>query len=238
MNIYCQMAIVALLPAVVLLIYIYQRDKYKKEPVGEILKGVGWGILSIPITLFFSYLISLSGINPFSFNIIQHQVNIAFWGAAIPEEAAKLLVLWLFLRKNKHFDEHVDGIVYAVAVAMGFAAVENMMYVFQNADNWVSVGVMRAIFSVPGHYAVAVFMGYYYSIYRFGKREHRYLYLALAWVVPMVAHGVFDALLYISGVMPSFLSFVVLVLFGVFCYYMHKYARQRIEAHLRRDGVL
>ena len=232
------MAITALLPAVVLLFYIYRRDKYQREPVSQILKGVGFGVLSIPVTLVLAMLIGLIGLDAWTSLLVHPQVSTAFWGAAIPEESAKLLLLWLFLRKNRYFDEHVDGIVYAVAVSMGFAAVENVMYVFQNADNWLSVGVMRALFSVPGHYAFAVFMGYYYSLACFGKPEHRTRNLVLAWVAPVLAHGVFDSLLFLSNVTPSALSGILFVLFFVFCYYMHKYARKRIQEHLLRDRAV
>jgi RsiW-degrading membrane proteinase PrsW (M82 family) len=71
------------------------------------------------------------------------------------------------LRNNPYFDEHFDGIVYAVCVGMGFAGLENIMYVFQNMDDWMSVSVARAIFSVPGHFFFAVSMGYFYSCVHF-----------------------------------------------------------------------
>ena len=90
----------------------------------------------------------------------------AFVVAALPEESFKLLALWLVLRKNPFFDEHFDGIVYAVCVELGFAAVENIFYVFSE-EEWVTVAISRALLAVPGHYAFAILMGYYYSVYHF-----------------------------------------------------------------------
>ena len=75
-----------------------------------------------------------------------------------------LLKNWnVVVRKNKYFDERIDGIVYAVAISMGFAAFENVLYLVDNYEEWLSVGLSRAVLSVPGHYAFAVLMGYYYS---------------------------------------------------------------------------
>lgn len=88
----------------------------------------------------------------------------AFIMAAIPEELAKFVMLWLLLRNNPYFDEHFDGIVYAVCIGMGFAGFENVLYLFDNYESWISVGIARAMFAVPGHFLTAVIMGYYYSL--------------------------------------------------------------------------
>ena len=86
----------------------------------------------------------------------------AFINAAIPEEAAKLLMLWLVLRRNRHFDEYFDGVVYAVCVGMGFAGLENIFYLIDEED-MMAVGIARGVFSIPAHFMFAVAMGYYYQ---------------------------------------------------------------------------
>ena len=225
----------ALLPVAVLLFYIYRRDKYEKEPVREILKGVGYGVLSVCVTFVLIEIIDATGLPALTAGLVSGEVNYAFWGAAIPEELAKLLMLCFFLRKNRHFDEHVDGIVYAVAVSMGFAAVENILYLFQNYDNWVGVGIARAIFSVPGHFAFAVFMGYYYALYRFAPPGRKAADLLLAWLVPTVAHGIYDSLIFLFGSLPGFFSVLIALAFLYFCYRIHRYAHRRIQQHLDRD---
>lgn len=224
----------AILPVLVLMIYIYRRDLYKKEPVGQIFKAFFYGVLSVCVSLFFSGVIEGTGLNHLGFSVLGGQVGTAFWGAAIPEESAKLFMLWLFLRKNKFFDEHVDGIVYAVAVSMGFAAIENILYLFSNQDSWFQVGMMRACLSVPGHYAFAVFMGYYYSLAMFGRGNTRKRSMVMMWIIPVIFHGVFNSLLFL---MDSFSILSTLLMIGVlvFCYYMHGMARKRIQEHLRRD---
>lgn len=120
----------------------------------------------------------------------------AFVLAAIPEELAKLIMLWLLLRKNPHFDERFDGIVYAVCIGMGFAGIENVMYLAGGLENgtWIGTGIVRALFSVPAHFLFAVLMGYYYSIYHFGiDRSTKIKVMILA--APIIAHGIYDGTL-------------------------------------------
>jgi RsiW-degrading membrane proteinase PrsW (M82 family) len=156
----------------------------------------------------------------------------AFLVAAVPEEGFKLLALWLVLRKNPYFDEYFDGIVYAVCVGLGFAAIENLGYVLGHADMWMSVAISRALLAVPGHYAFAVFMGYYYSLYHFGQRSSRIL-LSI-FLVPVLAHGCYDAFALSGTVEPLLggISFIVLIFF---CIKMHKNARQKILAQVELD---
>ena len=108
-------------------------------------------------------------------------------------------------------------------------------YLFQNYDNWVGVGIARAIFSVPGHFAFAVFMGYYYALYRFAPPGRKAADLLLAWLVPTVAHGIYDSLIFLFGSLPGFFSVLVALAFLYFCYRMHRYAHRRIQQHLDRD---
>ena len=178
---------VALLPAIILWIYIFKKDA-KPEPKGQIWKAILLGAATVIPIVWMETCVSnfLFGEGGQATSFISHCAD-AFLVAAIPEEAFKLLALWIVLRKNPYFDEHFDAIVYSVCVGLGFATVENIGYVVLD-DNWASVGLMRAIFSVPGHYAFAVLMGYYYAQYHFVKRsflrrhrhEHRHQRLSRA----------------------------------------------------------
>ena len=152
-----------ILPAILLVFYIYLRDRYQREPLGQILKAVFYGVISAGIAIVLE-----SSLKSIGMLIDQPATWIgalwnAFVGAAMPEEATKLLMLWLLLRRNKYFDERFDGIVYACCIGMGFAGTENVLYLFGNIENWQSVAVSRAIFAVPGHFMFAVAMGYFYS---------------------------------------------------------------------------
>jgi len=112
------------------------------------------------------------------------------------------------------------------------AAIENLGYVLGNADAWLSVAVSRALLAVPGHYAFAVIMGYYYSRYHFGQKSVRTL-LSI-FFVPVLAHGCYDAFALSWSVEPVLggISFIVLIFF---CIKMHKNARQKILAQVELD---
>ena len=222
--------VAALLPAIFLWLYIWKQDP-QPEPTSWLVKAVLYGAaICIPIGMV-ELLIDqvLFGEGPTT--IIGTTIQ-AFFTAALPEEAFKLLALWLVLRKNPFFDEHFDGIVYAVCVSLGFAAVENIFYVMGEEENWIGVAISRALMAVPGHYAFGVLMGYYYSVYHFV--EHTPKVAACILLVPVAAHGIYDALA-MSGLVNPYvggLSFFVLIWF---CVKMHKFAKTKIIAQIERD---
>ena len=222
--------VIAVLPAVLLWVYILRKDA-KPEPTGQIVKAILLGVATVPPIILVEMGISsvlFGGGEPTS--IIGNAAD-AFLVAAIPEECFKLLALWLVLRKNPHFDEHYDGIVYAVCVGLGFATVENIGYVVLD-DNWASVGIMRAIFSVPGHYAFAVLMGFYYAQYHFVKRS--FLTGVSILAVPVIAHGIYDSIVMNVGI-SDYLVLPIIVLLIVFCIWMHKKCKKKIMAQLALD---
>jgi RsiW-degrading membrane proteinase PrsW (M82 family) len=225
----------AVLPPFLLVLYIYLKDKYQREPLGQIVKGFWYGVLSAGIAIVLEYAVLYAGIVPDEAATTWQAVWKAFGGAAIPEEAAKLLMLWLLLKSNKYFDERFDGIVYAVCVGMGFAATENIIYLFNNIGQWQSVANSRALFAVPGHFMFAVAMGYFYSLIQFG--DMRWRYASLIFLAPVLLHGVYDSLLFVAKVNSADLLIrsVSLLSFYVFCFLMLKYGRRRINEQLERD---
>lgn len=228
--------IAALAPVVMLLYYIYRKDEFQKEPVKEVLKAFGLGVASTLLSLMISGPFGAIGLYPAEQVTVWDGIAISFFGAAIPEEIAKFLLFWLFVRRNKYFDEHMDGIVYAAAVSLGFAGLENIVYLFSSED-WVSTGITRALFSVPGHFFFGILMGYYYSLVRFDPVTPA---INKFWVLgaPIIAHGIFDSILFSAGVLPEALSLALMVVFVIFCNSLRKQASRRIRAHLVKDGVV
>lgn len=222
----------ALLPAILLWLYIWKKDT-QKEPTCWLVKAVLWGIgICIPVALV------EGGIEALLFGVdgkpssLLGTTTLAFVVAALPEETFKLFALWMVLRKNPYFDEHFDGIVYAVCVGLGFAAFENIMYVFSEED-WVSTAIIRALLAVPGHYAFAILMGYYYSVYHFV--DHSPKVAARVLLVPILVHGSYDAIA-MSGMINQYiggLSFFVLI---YFCVKMHKVAKTKVLALIEKDN--
>jgi RsiW-degrading membrane proteinase PrsW (M82 family) len=88
-------------------------------------------------------------------NLLGHWLN-AFVVIAFSEELAKYMFLKWFAYRSSHFDEPFDGIIYALMVSMGFAALENIMYVLNGG---ITVALMRMFTAVPAHATFAVLMG-------------------------------------------------------------------------------
>jgi RsiW-degrading membrane proteinase PrsW (M82 family) len=222
---------VGLLPAIALLYYIWKKDP-QKEPTAWLTKAVVWGAgICIPVAIIEAGIEAalFGGGSP---STLLDTTVMAFFVAAVPEEACKLLVLWLLLRKNPYFDEHFDGIVYAVCVGLGFAAIENVFYLIDNSDDWVSVAIMRSLLAVPGHYAYAVLMGYYYSVYHFVDRSPKIAVCML--LVPVIAHGIYDAIA-MSGMVNEYIGTLSFFVLSYFCIKMHKFANKKIVAQIERD---
>ena len=225
----------ALLPVAILLYYTYQQDKLQREPVRSVIKAFFYGWLSV----FASFLVSVPFLNlglfPQEIHSFGDAARTAFFGAAIPEESAKLLLLWLFLRKCRDFDERMDGIVYAVAVGLGFAAFENIEYLFASGTDWITVGIGRSLTAIPGHFGFAVIMGYYYSLNHFDRYRAPGAGIKM-WLYPVVAHGLYDTVAMMANVAPE-IGGVISIMIILFCCWLIKQARRRMQTHLVADAA-
>lgn len=223
--------IAALLPAILLWLYIWKKDT-QPEPTSWLVKAILHGAaICIPVAIL------EMGIQTFLFGVEGEPSSLldttmqAFIVAALPEETFKLFALWLVLRKNPYFDEHFDGVVYAVCVGLGFAAVENIFYIL-GEEEWMLIAILRALLAVPGHYAFAVLMGYYYSVNHFVDHSTKTAVCTL--LVPVIAHGIYDAIVFCGQVNPYIggASFFVLIWF---CVKMHKIAKNKVITLIDKD---
>ena len=148
----------AILPAIMLWLYTCKKDA-QPEPMSQMLKAFLYGaLICIPVAFVENYMSGMLFEAEGSPSTLIDSTVEAFIVAAVPEEGFKLLALWLILRNNPFFDEHYDGIVYAVCVGLGFAAIENVGYVLMHADAWLSVAITRALLAVPGHYVTSLIL--------------------------------------------------------------------------------
>lgn len=186
---YLILLFIAILPVAGLSIFIYFQDKYQKEPIGSLLKAFFGGFLAVVMVLVLVAIIDYTiGLIP----ILNETVFFnSFIEAGIPEELCKFLIFMIFIWRDKNFDEYFDGIVYAVFISLGFACVENILYVFENG---FATGVIRAMLSVPGHFLFAVIMGYFLSLAKFEPHK-RAKHMITGLLLAMVVHGLFDWLL-------------------------------------------
>ena len=215
----------AVLPALLLGLYIWRKDPHP-EPFQWVFRAFLAGvIICLPVASIEQYIqhILFGEGGP---TTLLGSTTMAFFVAAAPEEGAKLLALWLLLRKNPHFDEDFDGIVYAVFISLGFATIENIGYVIMSGEAWMSTAIMRALLAVPGHYAFAIMMGFYYAIYHFVDPSPHIA--AKIFLVPFVAHGVYDSIAMSGSVSPIAASVCSLVLI-YFCIKLQREASRKVN---------
>ena len=240
--------LLAVLPSLVLVYYIFRKDRLHPEPWKQLIKAFTYGMVSGLLAMAASMLLMGLGLHGGSpEESLGANLSLAFWGAAVPEELCKLLMLWLFLRKCADFDEHVDGIVYAVCVGMGFAALENCMYIFaelygESHVSWadavagtLQLSLTRGLLSVPGHFGFAVLMGYFYSCAHF-RPERKSEFLVWAILAPVIAHTLFDLLLFETAYVSTGWQLLIMVLFFVGFFFLQKQGTRRIAASLREDA--
>lgn len=209
--------IVSIAPIVIIAFYIYFRDKYEKEPFGLLLLSLlAGGLIVIPIVLIGTLLRplgdSLSGLYKAGFE--------AFVMAAFIEEGLKYLAVYLLIWRNRNFNEKFDGIVYAVFISLGFALVENIMYVFEGG---LATGLLRAFTAVPFHAVDGVIMGFYFGIARF-KKDDKEADLIKAFLLPFLFHGLYDFFLMSENVLFLILWLPLLI-------YLWRNAMKKIRKH-------
>ena len=210
--------LITIVPSILILFYFIYSDKFK-EPKKIIIITFLFGVI---ITIPAGYL------NDYIFEVFsnKNKVNNAllggFFAGGLVEETLKFLVLYLYVFKEKAFNEPMDAIVYGVVVSLGFATLENYDYVFRLAEQYkmqsMDLAITRAFTAVPMHALCGVIMGFYFGMYAFvsgGKN------LGLALIVPYIFHGTYNFLCYF----PPYYIFVVLILF-VFSFLLHKNVKE------------
>lgn len=176
----------AVAPGVCLLAYFYLKDQLKPEPFQLVIKVfIIGGLVVFPLIVVQRILAPLgSGIWIESFLL-----------SGLLEEFIKWFLLYYLIYNHAEFDEFFDGIVYAVAIAAGFATVENLFYVFLGNGNVFSVIWTRALLPVSGHVLFGVTMGYYFAKM---KSNPKMRYYALSILLPASFHGVFNLMNYLE----------------------------------------
>ncbi|HNW79849.1 MAG TPA: PrsW family glutamic-type intramembrane protease [Methanoregulaceae archaeon] len=192
--------LLAVAPAAFWLWYFYNKDRYEPEPLSWILLVYIFGIVvTIPVAF-------IEG----SLSIIVPEFLIVVLVAPIVEEAGKYLVVKRTVWESLEFDEPVDGIIYAAAAGLGFATLENVIYVFSAVETSLilalQTGLLRALISVPGHVLFSAMWGYSLGKARFIPQEQRTGVIATGLILAIAFHALFNLLLYDA------IGFAVLIL--------------------------
>jgi RsiW-degrading membrane proteinase PrsW (M82 family) len=208
----------AVLPAAFLMRYVYRQDKIEKEPPRLLMMLILYGIAAVALSVAFENIgISILSqlIKPDS---LAYTLALPFLVVAVVEEGTKFILLWLRTWREPNFNFRFDGIVYSVFVSLGFAAAENVRYVFSYG---LSVALPRGLLSIPGHMSFAVFMGLFYGRAKLfeanGDSRGKKLNLWAAYLTPVLLHGFYNACLMVGNVLSTliFIGFVIIMYFVI-----------------------
>ena len=222
-----ELLFIAILPIIIIGIYMYNKDK-NKEPKGLLIKLFFSGIGSVILVIIISFI--LQTIFPFfkveikNINLIQLIIYV-FIGISLIEELSKWLFVYKISYNNKEFDEFYDIILYSTFVALGFACLENIIYVFNNG---FFNGIFRAITAVPGHVFFGIFMGYYLGLAKLNHLNNRdnqsKRNLILSLIIPILLHGIYDYCLYAFSILEQWIFIIIWLGLIIFMYiYSIKY---------------
>ena len=219
-------------PAILLMWYIYKQDKIEKEPMKLLIKLIILGIISAFCSMIPEEIMD----NVLSITVGEFlgkgvfAVFSAFIGVAVIEEGFKFIFLRIGSWKNPAFNYKFDAVVYAVFVSLGFAGMENLLYVLSFG---LSIAPQRAILSIPGHMGFAVFMGIYYGKAKLcavrGDKAGCTKNMWAAFLWPVLFHGIFDACLMYDSITATLIFLAFVVMFDIICYKKIKYESARDE---------
>ena len=229
-------------PSLFLLVFFYLKDRYEPEPRGHVALAFVKGALAI-IPAYFG----ARGIE-----LLVGRVWLALGGtparlfeavviAGTVEELAKWTVFITLVYWWDEFDEPLDGVVYGVALALGFATVENVLCVVRDG---LGVGLLRAIFAVPAHALFGAAMGFYFGRAKLGRGRHgaavtrvqRNYRLLLALLVPILFHSAYDfALIELRGVW--IYGVIAALSVGLWAFVLRRVHRAQNDSPFKTDAV-
>ncbi|MBR2990198.1 MAG: PrsW family intramembrane metalloprotease [Solobacterium sp.] len=209
----------AVLPAAVLMVLTYRLDRAEPEPSSLLAKMVLMGCVAVIPAIVLEIGVQDFLLPLFSYdNYTQYYIILALTVGLI-EEGCKFFFLYRSTWNDPNFNYVFDGVIYAVYVSLGFAALENIEYVFQYG---LSVALTRAFLAVPGHFAFSVFMGAWYGSAKVqevrGNHGAKITRMILAYLSAVAVHTMYDALAMIGTDRATILFFLFVMVMYVVVY--------------------
>lgn len=216
---------ITILPSVLMLSLILYSDRKSREPLPMILICILSGAFTICFSIIIDKLIvTLNIVNASMFPSQNSYSVYRIMVLAGVEEYAKLLILHLFLYKNKAYDDIFDGFVYSSIIALSFSLIETVMYVFreQTFADMTSLAILRNFTSIPLHIVCGVAMGHFVSLQKFSKsNKSKFLCLLLSLFVPTLIHTIYNV--FFSVVLmdaSSILTLIIVIVFVLSIYFI------------------
>ncbi len=225
--------VLAIFPAAALMIFIYRKDRIEHEPLSLLAALCLGGCVAIVPAMICEIAAESLLLSAFGDSLLYLFME-NFFGVALVEEGWKLVFLVLIAWKNPYFNHLFDGIVYAVFVSLGFALVENILYVTseETIEAGIALAGSRALLSVPLHAFCGVFMGFFFSqakeAFLLGNKLAFNSARMLTLMVPVAIHGFYDFCL-------SWENDLIMLVFFAFAIVIYLYAFRRVSAASKGD---
>ena len=190
----------AIIPSALLLIYIKKKNNYTSQPTSLIIKLVVLGMFACLPAYVFETVLDYAFLSILD-NLAVYNFLSSFVTYGFIEEILKFLVLFYLTDKyNQYYRTVYDGIIYSVCVALGFAVLEDILYIFIYYGGDLTVALLRAV--TPGHFCFSIFMGMFLSEAKkyenFDEYKHN-KYRILSVLVPVLIHGMYDYCIIVGG---------------------------------------
>lgn len=208
--------ILSLVPTIILLSLVLYSDRKSREPIPLIIICIISGVFTISFSMLIGK-IALPQLNIFRDTILNAESFSIFKIAvlAMIEEYSKLIVLYVFMAHNKKFDDIYDGFVYASIIALSFAGMETILYVFNETtyQDMTSLAVLRNFSTVPLHLVCGIAMGYYVAIERFSKTKfNKIRKIAKSILVPTFIHTVYNCFFSLTMINLNSKSYALIII--------------------------
>lgn len=214
------LVVLAIVPGFAIALFIYRKDKRKHMSLGLLGQCIFYGVVSFFISIGIGLL--LERFSHIEQDNIVHQMIRAVIFVGLVEEGSKFLFLRGILFRNPHFNQPFDGIVYSVMIGMGFATMENLMYILNGSG---ATAIIRMFTAVPAHAVFALIMGFFIGEAKI-FRSSSMLYSFIALFFASLAHGYYDYFLFLDFVpglwLQTFISLAIVVVITHFAFELRK----------------
>jgi len=198
------------LPAVFWLLFWLYEDKKRPEPRGLILRAFIGGMLVVPIVI----PLQILGFNYFSLGVV------AFTIVSLTEEIFKYIAARITSLGSKENNEPLDPVIYMITTALGFAAVENTLFLIQDASlgaaasSLIITGNMRFMGATLLHVISSATVGVFMSLAFYRSKNTKKIFLLFGLILAIILHTVFN-LLIINSINTSIFATFTFVWVGV-----------------------